>query len=302
VGLGVDASDQAEAPYYEAALYDAAMILLRRNWFDPDRRPRMIESWIRERRGTLSTFERASIDVALAAVDRLVGVGPTTAPSPQNTAPTALSRVEFIPIFDVYRPQSAFEVSFPIGVIWGLLGLAATFATRVVREREMGTLVRLRVAPIRRGHILAGNGMATFVSCIGVTVLLLLVGIGLFDVRLQSLSVVAVAVVCTALCFVGVTMFLSVLGNTETSVGGAAWAFLLVMALLGGGMVPQIFLPRWMDIASNVSFVKWAVRGLEGGIWRGLTLGEIWLPAALLLVQGAFFAAAGLFIGSRTQR
>jgi len=313
VALGVDPIRRAEAAYYEAALYDAAMTLLQRHWFDPARRPQMVEAWIRERRGTVSAFERASIDVALAAVDRLTGAAPPTSTA-ASTGPAAdtpgsaaapsgkLSRVEFVPVMGSTRPQSAFEICFPIGAIWGLLGLAASFATRIVRDRESGTLIRLRAAPINRNHILAGNGLAAFVACIGVTLLLLGVGIALFGVRVQSVPVLVVAVLCTAVCFVGVTMFLSVLGDTETAVSGAGWAFLLVMALLGGGMVPQIFLPAWMDLAGNLSFVKWAVRGLEGGIWRGLTLSEIGLPAAILLVEGALFGAAGLILGSRQNR
>ncbi|NLX24072.1 MAG: hypothetical protein GXY55_20675 [Phycisphaerae bacterium] len=65
-----------------------------------------------------------------------------------------------------------------------------------------------------------------------------------------------------------------VLGKTESSVGGAAWTCLLVMAMLGGGMVPQMLMPPWMDAVGCVSPVRWAILSLEGGIWRGFTLRE----------------------------
>ena len=66
-------------------------------------------------------------------------------------------------------------------------------------------------------------------------------------------------------------MLISTLGRTEQSASGAGWAILLVMAMLGGGMVPLFVMPAWMATASNVSPVKWAILALEGALWRGFT-------------------------------
>ncbi|MBI4582243.1 MAG: ABC transporter permease [Planctomycetes bacterium] len=333
IALGVDPARRSEAMFIEAALYEAAMALLRQEWMDPATRPRLIETWVRERHGTLSPLERGSLEAAIAVVDRLaldtrrdfvalgrsasvarqgpVNRGPASraysaeaAASAAKAGPAApRERLRVIPVAEAeVRPRSSFEVCFPLGILWGLLGLAAEFAIANVRERDAGTLQRLRVAPIGRWQILLGNGLAAFVACLGVVLFLLAVGRVAFGVRLQNMDVLAMAVVSTALCLVGVTLLLSVLGKTESAVGGAAWAFLLVMAMLGGGMVPQMFLPGWMDTAGNVSFVKWAIRALEGGIWREFTVGEAAWPCAILLVQGVACGAVGLMIGSRRER
>ncbi len=200
------------------------------------------------------------------------------------------------------QPASAFEICFPLGIIWGLLGLTAEFAMAVVQEREAGTLLRLRVAPFSRLHVLVGGGIATFIASLGVIVLLLTVGRIAFGVRLGNPPALMLAVVCTAACFVGLSMLLSVLGKTESSVGGAAWACLLVMAMLGGGMVPQMFMPPWMDAVGYVSPVRWAILSLEGGIWRGFTLWEMCLPAGVLLAEGVVCAVAGAAILTKTER
>lgn len=52
--------------------------------------------------------------------------------------------------------------------------------------------------------------------------------------------------ICTALCFVGLMMFISTLGKTEQSASGAGMALLMVMARLGSGMMPLVFMPTWM--------------------------------------------------------
>ena len=55
-------------------------------------------------------------------------------------------------VLDVSRertgPQNAYEISFPQGCIWGIMGCAAAFGITLVVERTRGTLVRLRMAPI----------------------------------------------------------------------------------------------------------------------------------------------------------
>ena len=41
-------------------------------------------------------------------------------------------------------PANPFEITFPQGLIWGLIGCVMTFGLSLVTERTHGTLVRLR--------------------------------------------------------------------------------------------------------------------------------------------------------------
>jgi hypothetical protein len=43
------------------------------------------------------------------------------------------------------------------------------------------------------------------------------------------------------------------------AVGGITWACLRVFAMLGGGMIPLIANPEWMQRASAVSPLRWSV-------------------------------------------
>jgi ABC-2 type transport system permease protein len=61
-------------------------------------------------------------------------------------------------------PSNSFEVTFPQGMIWGIIGVAAAFGISIVVERTRGTLQRLRIAPIGIAHILAGKAIACMVS------------------------------------------------------------------------------------------------------------------------------------------
>ena len=207
---------------------------------------------------------------------------------------TPLRIVEAAVVRERTRPQNAYAVSFPQGIIWGMTGCAAAFGISLVLERMRGTLIRLRIAPISRMQILAGKALACFLATITISVCLLLIGAAFFGVRPSWVAHLAAAVVCSSSAFVGIMMFLSVLGKTERSAGGIGWAALLVMSMLGGGMIPLFVMPAWMQTLSGVSPMKWAVLAIEGALWRNFSLQEMLLPCGILLGIGLISFSLGV--------
>jgi ABC-2 type transport system permease protein len=199
------------------------------------------------------------------------------------------------------RPRSAFEVSFPSAMLWALIACATTFAVSMVLERQGGTLLRLRTSPLSRTQIMAGKALACFLTAVGVVIVLTLLARVLAGVRIGNPWFLALAVLCTAFCFTGLMMLFSVLGKTPRAVGGVSWAIMLAMAMFGGGMIPLIAMPGWMQTASNISPMKWAVLALEGGIWRDFTLADMMLPCLVLLGVGAVCFAIGVRVFSWTE-
>ena len=175
-----------------------------------------------------------------------------------------------------------------------MMAAAATFGIALVEERTKGTLVRLRMAPINRAQILGGKAAACFASAILVCGLLLAVGVAFFGVRPSSYALVALAVGCSAVAFVGMMMALSALAKTVRAAGGIGWAVLMIFTMLGGGSVPLFFMPPWLQKASLFSPMRYSIMALEGGIWRGLTLGEVAVPCAVLVGVGVVCFAFGL--------
>ena len=193
------------------------------------------------------------------------------------------------------RPMSPFQITFPQGMIWGLLGTAATFGISLVVERVRGTLVRLRMSPISRAHILAGKGLACFIAMMMVVLSLMLIGlIPWFRVRPSSVPLLILAAGCSGFSFVGLMMFVSTLGKTERAAGGFGWAFMLVLAMTGGASMPLAFMPPWMQAVSKFSPVRWAIYSLEGAIWRGLSFADLVVPCLVLLGSGAAFFVIGV--------
>lgn len=197
-------------------------------------------------------------------------------------------------------PRSGFELAFPAAVLWGLIGCAGAFAAASMAERRSGTHLRLRAAPIRPHAVLLGKLIAVTIACTVDASLLMAIARLFFDVRIERFGALPLAIACCAVCFGGITVLLGVMGKSEQAVGGAAWASLLLMAMIGGAMVPLSVMPEWMRTLSSASPVKWGIQALEGATFRGLTVTEL-MPACLsLLGFGLFSLASGAVIARRT--
>ena len=199
-------------------------------------------------------------------------------------------------------PRSAYAITFPQGIIWGLIGTSAGFAVSIVTERTRGTLFRLQTAPISRTTVLGGKALACFLSIILMSLVLYTLGFVVFRLRPASLPLLGLAVVSSAVAFVGVMMLLSVSGKTEQAVGGIGWAVLIVMSMLGGGMIPLFFMPGWMRSISTFSPVKWSVLAMEGAVWRGFSLVEMLKPCGILIAVGVACFAFGVRVFDWTTR
>lgn len=197
-------------------------------------------------------------------------------------------------------PRSAFDITFPSAILWGMIGCASSFAISIVTERRKGTYARLQTAPISSNHILLGKGTACWLACIADIIFLLALGILFFHVRVGNPVYLTMAAVCTACCFVGIMMFVAVLGKTEQAVAGTGWAIFMFMAMFGGAMIPLMFMPGWMKTVSNISPVKWGVYAFEGAIWRDFSFPEMLIPCGVLLGFGLVMYLIGWKILKKT--
>ena len=193
-------------------------------------------------------------------------------------------------------PRSGYEIVLPSMLIWGLIGCVATFAIALVTERTTGTLLRLRAAPISRLTLLGGKSLACALTCLLALGVLSAVAALAFGVPIADpLKFLAVLLACT-LCFTGLTMSLSVLGRTEQAVSGAGWSSLIVLAMIGGAMVPPSVMPEWLLGLSNLSPVKWGIWALEGATWRALPWTDLAQPLGVLAAFGVASFAGGVSV------
>lgn len=302
----VDPRRSAEAGLLTGVLNQLVFQQMSGAFGDPERTRQMLDrarAGLRDAQG-ISPAEKLLFEGVFASLERLTGglsqrAGEAPAPDAGPAAGFRPVEVELATLTDARRrPTSSFEISFPQGIVWGLMGCVTAFAVGLAEERARGTLTRLTVSPLTPGMILAGKALACFTACLIVQALLLAVGVIGFGVTVNDWAMMLAAVVCIGVGFTGVMMALAGLARTEGAASGMGRAVVLILAMIGGGTIPVFFMPPFLQTASGVSPFKWATVAVEGALWRQYTPAHMLLPAGVLLAIGA----VGYLIGSAAFR
>lgn len=225
--------------------------------------------------------------VALEQIGRRLGNNPLTHP------PVDM-RVR--PLYNPALKSSVFIVPGIIGMILSNILILITALT-IVRERESGTLEQLIVTPLARSEIMLGKIVPyVLVGYVQMTTVLL-VGHFLFHVPVRGpLPALYAATLLFITANLGLGLFISTLGRTQTQVTQTAFLFLLPNVLLSGFMFPREAMPlpaQWFGYLLPLTYYLQLIRGI---VLKGVGLRELW-PQALAL---AVFAAA--FFTFATQR
>lgn len=190
-------------------------------------------------------------------------------------------------------PKSGYDITFPQGLMWGIIGCTMSFAMSMATERSQGTMTRLRMSPAPPGTLLAGKAIACYVTILIVEGVLVVIGTTLLGLRIASPGLFAIAALTAPVAFVGIMMLIASLLRTEQGGGGIGWAIMMPLAMIGGTMIPLIAMPPWLLSISNISPMKWAILAYEGAIWRGFSLGDMLVPCAILLTVGVMTFGLG---------
>lgn len=291
VKLLVDPSRKAEQAMLQGLLVKASMDSLLAGQQDPATRTRMLAQAKQDVAG-LPPGSRAKFESFFESLDGLLAT-PELAPADAGAGGAAVSPlpIEAEAVQAGRRgPSNPHAVTFPQGMFWAVLGVLMSFATSLATERSEGTWLRLRTAPVRAWHLLAGKGLACGLAMLLALNLLALVGALAFSIRPDWL-LLELAFVAGAFCFTGLTMVFAMLGRSVRAASGLAWAVLMPMAMLGGAMIPLFAMPAWMQAASHASPVKWLLLAIEGAVWRGFSLVEMLPGLGVLVAVGAALLA-----------
>lgn len=302
IEIGIDPARRAERGILQGLVTEASFVGLEQTFSNPSRMRKEVGQSRQEIDSTsLPPDQKANVKSFLASLDEYLGKADTSTykkGGPDFSGPKIAER----PVIQADQgPRTAFEISFPSAILWALLGCTSGFAQSLVSERTLGTHLRLRASPLSRAEVLFGKALASYLAGVCIIVALLAIGGGFLGVRLGHPGQLAAATLVTPFCFTGLTLFFANLGKTERAVGGAAWAIMLIFSMTGGGMIPLVAMPPWMQTASNVSPVKWGILGLEGAIWRGFSAIEMILPCAILVGVGLVGISLGWILSRRQE-
>ncbi len=312
VQLGLDPSRNAEAAMLEGFVMQAIGSLVGERFQNPTTMLPMIEkSRADAATADMSAAERTLLNGFLDSIDAMIGSadsltknnddGEETSPLSGNGG-MQFANITNIDITRKVDPKSQagqlqklrsrWDISFPQAMLWGVLGCIASFSISIARENTLGTMLRLQVAPVGPASILAGKALACFLTALAVIVMLSIMGV-MLGMKPASYPKLLVASLCIAAAFTGIMMVISLLGRTEQGVSGAGWAVNMIMAMLGGCMIPAMFMPDFIQKLSIISPVRWAIQAIEGAVWREFSWMEMAMPLGILLAVGGVCFVVG---------
>lgn len=304
LGLVVDPSRRAEGSMLVGKVHEVGFRTVFSSMADPAQFGRALDRMEASLKASdMSSSDQLAIRVALgrarsmaAKSSKDAGAGSASGMSAWKPVSVDVTELAMRPGI----PANSFAISFTQGVAWALFGAVLAFGSGIAEERQRGTLVRLRVSPMGPNDILMGKALACFLTCMATEWLLVFFGVAFFHVAVSSWLAMAVVIAVTAFGFSGLMMLLAAGFRTEGGAQGAGRAVLLVLAMVGGGTVPLVFMPPFLRAASNISPFKWAVMVAEGATWRNWGPDELWMPLAVLAAIGAVGLTAGTALVRRS--
>jgi len=192
---------------------------------------------------------------------------------------SAASKVLSAPTF--YSAGMAILFLF-LAVQFGVLGL--------LEERQNGTMGRLLAAPIRRGSIVAGKALTSFVIGISSMSVLVVGTTFLLDARWGNSVGVAILVLAGVLSAMGIMFLVAAFAKTPEQAANLLAIIAFLLAMLGGTFFPVAQAGGLLAKISMLTPHAWFLRGLGDLIGEG-RVGAVF-PAAFYMV--AFGVVAGL--------
>lgn len=205
---------------------------------------------------------------------------------------------------------SSVQQNVPAWLLFAMFFIAIPLSTTWVRERQQGTYMRLRSMGVSAPMLLAGK----LVPYLGVNLLqvvsMLLIGVFVVpwfggDSLTLGHSWPALALMAVVASFAAVAYALLVANLVTTSEQATIFTGVanLLMAALGGIMVPRFVMPQVLQAVSHYSPMAWGLDGFLDVFLRGGGVGLVAGPALKLFVFGAAcLLITGLYMGWRRRR
>lgn len=188
------------------------------------------------------------------------------------------------------RPTSV-QQNVPAWLVFGMFFVVASIAGLFVEERDCGALARLRGMGVKPWQLIAGK-IAPYLLVNAVqAVLMLAVGIYLMPLiggegmSLQGVDWTAMLLIVFSISLAAICLALAVacLVNTHAQAATLGPILNVLMAALGGVMVPLFVMPEVMQKVAAYSPMNWGLEGLLAVLLRGGEVSDVLPEAAKLL-------------------
>jgi ABC-2 type transport system permease protein len=189
---------------------------------------------------------------------------------------------------------SSVQQNVPAWSLFAMFLISVPLSGSIIRERDGGTLVRLRTLPVSPATILTAKVLVYTGVCLVQFLFMLLIGtqvlprLGTAHLEMGShYGAIAAAALAAALAGTGFGVMMGTINRTTEQSSVFCSTTVVIAAAIGGIMVPSFLMPPAMRAASAYSPLHWGLNAFLDLFLRDGTLATILPDLAKLL---AFFA------------
>jgi ABC-2 type transport system permease protein len=197
-----------------------------------------------------------------------------------------------------YNPELRSTLFLVPGLIAYIAMITAVASTSlsIVREKEMGTMEQVRMAPIGTFAFVIGKTVPYFLIALTSAALIILASMVLFDMPMRgnwlsllfALSLFLVGALATGL------LISTVADSQQIAFQLALLISLLPTLMLSGFIFPISSMPRALQVVSNIVPARFFLVALRGIVLKGTSLASLGAPLLAL----SLYAAAMLSLAS----
>ena len=197
------------------------------------------------------------------------------------------------PVMQEFASMGRFDIGAGGQLLLFVFLNTLTAASATIQARRSGALRRVMAAPVSARQVVAGQALGRFVVAVFQGVYIMAASSLLFGVEWGNLAVVSVVVAVFGLVASGVAMLIGVLMDSEGVASGIAVGAGLVLAALGGSMVPLEFFPETMRRFAYLTPHAWAYEAIAEVQRRGGGLVDVLPQVGVLAGMAAVVLALG---------
>ncbi len=198
---------------------------------------------------------------------------------------------------------NATQHNVPAWTIFAMFFMVMSLGSNIVHEKVTGSFIRLKIMPASFIYSLFSKQFVYLVVALSQIAFIFSLGVWLFPLMNlpklnipSDLSALFLVSVFTGWCAVSYAMTLGVFSKTLHQVNGFGAVSVVILAAIGGIMVPIFAMPATLKIAANFSPLYWCLESYYALFLSGGGIAEVFtnilpLTAIIAVLQLASIAA-----------
>ena len=186
---------------------------------------------------------------------------------------------------------NATQHNIPSWTIFAMFFIVISLGSSVVREKLNGSIIRLRTLPTHFGLAIISKQITYVAVTILQAAVIFSIGIWIFPylglpgLNLPSdITALFLVTLLSGWCAAGFAICIGIYSNTQEQANGFGAVSVVLLAAIGGLLVPSFVMPPIFQLIMWISPLHWCLEAYYGLFLEGGSLRDIWVNIIPLLV------------------